>query len=181
MDRGLGTRQFVDLFVSTEPDLQVGTNFVRGYRALQVRLPRLLFGQGPSGILRVGRHEAGASGLASISRTHTGASPAQSLRASGQGRAVQMQRDVPDADRHRKLGQDRPRLDVHYPPLSELKYLLLNFTTLANQLARYKLAEAGLSAFVQRTAGATTFVPPTESASLFVHYGVLVEEIKRYL
>ena len=39
-------------------------------RALQFRLPRILSGQGPSGILRVGRRESRATGLASVSRTH---------------------------------------------------------------------------------------------------------------
>jgi hypothetical protein len=40
--------------------------------------------------------------------------------------------------------------------------LLLNLTALANQLARYKLAEADVSAYLQSAAVATAFVPPTE-------------------
>ena len=60
--------------------------------------------------------------------------------------------------------------------LSELEYMMLNLTALSNNLARYKLAEADISAYVQSAAGATTFVPPTESACLFVQYDVFFEE-----
>ena len=62
--------------------------------------------------------------------------------------------------------------------LHELEYLLLNLTSLANQMTRYILAEADVSAYLQSAAGATTFVPPKESACLFVQYDVLFEEIK---
>ena len=65
--------------------------------------------------------------------------------------------------------------------LHELKYLLLNLTTLANQMARYKLAEADVSAYVQITAGAMSFVPPKESSCLYVRYDVLFEEINKYV
>jgi hypothetical protein len=52
--------------------------------------------------------------------------------------------------------------------LRELEYLVLNLTALANQMARYKLAEPGVSAYVQSAAGATTYVPPNESSCLNV-------------
>jgi len=65
--------------------------------------------------------------------------------------------------------------------LPELDYLMLNLTVLPNQLARYKLAEAYVSAYVQNVVGATTFVPATESACIFVQYDVLFEEINGYL
>ena len=52
--------------------------------------------------------------------------------------------------------------------LHELEYLVLNLTTLPNQMARYKLAEADVLAYVQSAAGATSFVPPKESACLYV-------------
>jgi hypothetical protein len=65
--------------------------------------------------------------------------------------------------------------------LHELENLVLNLTTLAHQMARYKLAEVDVSAYVQSAAGATTFVPPKESACLFVQYDVLFGEINKYL
>jgi len=46
--------------------------------------------------------------------------------------------------------------------LHEFEYLVLNLTTLANQMTRYKLAEAEVSAYVQSIATAKTFVPPKE-------------------
>ena len=45
------------------------------------------------------------------------------------------------------------------PKLHENEYLLLSLTTLANQLAK-----ADVSAYVNSDTGATTVVPPTESA-----------------
>ena len=45
--------------------------------------------------------------------------------------------------------------------LPELEYLLFNLTALANQLGRYKLAEANISAYLQSAAKALAFVPPT--------------------
>jgi hypothetical protein len=65
--------------------------------------------------------------------------------------------------------------------LPELEYLPINLTTLANQLARYKLAEDNVCAYAQSAAGATTFVHPTEPACRFVQYDVLFEEINRYM
>ena len=52
--------------------------------------------------------------------------------------------------------------------LPKFEYVILNFTELSNQLARYKLSEADVSAYVQSAAGATTFVPSTESACHFM-------------
>jgi hypothetical protein len=72
---------------------------------------------------------------------------------------------------------DRP-----WPPSGdELEYLVLNLIALANQMARYKLAEADVSVYVQSAAGATTFVPPNQSACLYVQYDVLFEEINKYI
>ena len=52
--------------------------------------------------------------------------------------------------------------------LHELEYLVLNLTTLANQMAWYRLAEADVSAYVQIAVRAATFVPPKESSCLYV-------------
>ena len=65
--------------------------------------------------------------------------------------------------------------------LSVFKYMLLNFSTLANQLTRYKLAEADVTAYVQSAVEATVFFPPTESACPLVQYDVLFEGIDKYL
>jgi hypothetical protein len=46
--------------------------------------------------------------------------------------------------------------------LHELEYLMRNLTTLANQLARYKLAEADVLTYAQSVGGATNFVPPSK-------------------
>ena len=62
---------------------------------------------GPSGSLPTGRREASATDTVSHYNPHTSSSPAQTVRAYGQRRAVKVQRDVPDADRRRKLRQDR--------------------------------------------------------------------------
>jgi hypothetical protein len=58
---------------------------------------------------------------------------------------------------------------------------VLNLTALVNQLARFKMAEADVSAYLQGAAGAAFFVPPPESACLSVQYDVLFEEINGYL
>jgi hypothetical protein len=63
----------------------------------------------------------------------------------------------------------------------ELEYVVLNLTALANQMARYQLAEADLSAYVHSGAEATTFVPPNQSACLYVQYDVLFEKINTYI
>jgi hypothetical protein len=65
--------------------------------------------------------------------------------------------------------------------LHELQYLVLNLTTLANQVARFKLAAADVSAYVQIAVGAVNFVPPKESSILYVQYDVLFEEINKYV
>jgi hypothetical protein len=57
--------------------------------------------------------------------------------------------------------------------LPELEYLVRNLTTLANQLARYKLAEADVLTYAQSVVGATCFVPPKEQTCIFVQYDVL--------
>jgi hypothetical protein len=74
------------------------------------------------------------------------------------------------AENSARIALDRSSVSLRLP---ELEYLLLNLTTLANQLARYKLAEADVSAYVQSAAGATTYVPSTESLCSFVQYDVL--------
>jgi hypothetical protein len=57
-----------------------------------------------------------------------------------------------------------------------------NLTTLANQLARSKLAEAYVWTYAQSVGGATNFVPPPkEQACVFVQYDVLFEEINNHL
>ena len=61
--------------------------------------------------------------------------------------------------------------------LPEIECLLLNLTVLTNQLERYRLAESDVSEYVQSAAGETAFVPPKETAYLFVLYDVLFEEI----
>ena len=57
--------------------------------------------------------------------------------------------------------------------IHELEYLVLNLTTVANQMARYRLREADASAYVQIAVGAATFFPPKESLCLYVQYDVL--------
>jgi len=63
--------------------------------------------------------------------------------------------------------------------LHDLEYIVLNLTTLANQMARYRLAEADVSAYVQIAAGAASFVSPKESSCLYMQYNVLFEEINK--
>jgi len=58
---------------------------------------------------------------------------------------------------------------------------VLNLTTLANQVARYRIAEADVSTYVQIAAGAVSFVPPKESSCLYVQYDVLFEDINKYV
>jgi hypothetical protein len=62
--------------------------------------------------------------------------------------------------------------------LPELEYLVLNLNPLPSQLARYRLAESDVSAYVQSATGTTA---SKESACLFVQYDVLFEEINGYL
>ena len=54
---------------------------------------------------------------------------------------------------------------------------MLNLTALWNQLARYKPAEADVTAYVQSATGATTFVPTTESAAFLCN---MMYSLKRY-
>jgi hypothetical protein len=66
--------------------------------------------------------------------------------------------------------------------LLELEYLVRNITTLANQLARYKLAEADMLTYAQSVVRPGSFVPPPkEQACIFVQYDVLFEDINKYL
>jgi hypothetical protein len=93
-----------------------------------------------------------------------------------------VQRDVfPDVDRRGNLGQDPLDQTSVTFRLHGLVSLVLNLTTLANQIARHKLAETDVSAYVQSAARATTFVPPKQSASPFVQNDVLFEEINEHL
>jgi hypothetical protein len=77
--------------------------------------------------------------------------------------------DVQDADRCEHLDQDRFRTSLHSSQA--------NLPVLANQRARYRLAESDVSDHVQSAAGATAFIHPKEDAFLFVQYDVLFEEI----
>ena len=56
----------------------------------------------------------------------------------------------------------------------------MNLTALANKMARFKLGEADVSTYVHSEAGAMTFVPPKQSACVYVQYDVLFEEISKY-
>ena len=62
-----------------------------------------------------------------------------------------------------RIALDRTSVTLKLPVF---EYLVPNLTTLANQLALYKLSETEVSAYVQSAAGETTFVPRTESAFL---------------
>jgi len=62
-------------------------------------------------VLRVGQCEASATSLVSVSRPHTSVPPTLPVQASGLGIAVQVQRDVPNADRCGKLRQNCSRSD----------------------------------------------------------------------
>jgi hypothetical protein len=83
------------------------------------------------------------------------------------------------------VAENSARITVDHTTLTlrlhELEYLVLNLTTLANQMTRYELAEADVSAYVHSAAGATTFVPRNQSACLYVQYDVLFEEINKYI
>jgi len=74
-----------------------------------------------------------------------------------------------------------PTLAEFSAKLPELEYVLLNFTTLANQLARYKLVERDVSTYAQSAAGATTFVPPIMWVCQYVQHDVLFEEFNNAL
>jgi hypothetical protein len=72
-----------------------------------------------------------------------------------------------------KITLDHASLTVR---LHELEYLVLNLTTLANQLA-----EADVLTYVQSAAVATTFVSSKESEFLCVQIDFLFEEINKYV
>jgi hypothetical protein len=66
--------------------------------------------------------------------------------------------------------------------LHELEYLMRNLNTLANQVARYKLAEADALTYAQSVVAAAKFVPPPkEQACVFAQYDELFEEINKNL
>jgi hypothetical protein len=65
--------------------------------------------------------------------------------------------------------------------LHELQYLVLNLTTLANQVAWYKLAKADVSGYMQIEVGAVSYVPPKGPSCLYMEYEVLFEEINKYV
>ena len=48
-------------------------------------------------------------------------------------------------------------------------------------MARYRLAEADVSAYVQIAVGATSFVSPKDSSCLYVPYDVRFVEINKYV
>ena len=60
--------------------------------------------------------------------------------------------------------------------VGELKYMLLNMSTLVRQLARYTMAEKDVSEYVHSSTASSSFVTPKETASLFVQYDVLFDE-----
>ena len=73
-----------------------------------------------------------------------------------------------------KLTMDRTSITLK---VGELKYLLLNMSTLVRQLARYTMAENDVSGYVHSSIASSSFVAPKETASLFVQYDVLFDEI----
>ena len=60
--------------------------------------------------------------------------------------------------------------------VGELKYVLLNMSTLGRQLAQYKMAEKDFSEYVHSSTASSSFVSPKETTSLFVQYDVLSDE-----
>jgi hypothetical protein len=69
------------------------------------------------------------------------------------------------ANNYAKVIFDHSSITLRLP---ELEYLVRNLTTLANQLARYKLAEADVLTYARGVVGATSFVPPPkEPACIF--------------
>ena len=61
--------------------------------------------------------------------------------------------------------------------VGELKYLLLNMLTFVRQLARYTMAEKDVSEYIHTSIAPASFVAPKDTASLFVQYDVLFDEI----
>jgi hypothetical protein len=77
-------------------------------------------------------------------------------------------------DNSSRIALDRTSFNLKLP---EIEYLLLNPTALYNQLARYWLAEPDVTEYVHSAAGTTAFVPPKDSACLFVQYVILFDKI----
>jgi hypothetical protein len=73
-----------------------------------------------------------------------------------------------------KFTMDRRSLTLK---LGGLKYLQLNMSTLVRQLARYTMAEKDVSEYVHSSIASSSFVAPKETASLFVQYDVLFDEM----
>jgi hypothetical protein len=61
--------------------------------------------------------------------------------------------------------------------VGELTCLLLNMSTLFRQVALYTMAEKDVSEYVYSSTASSSFVAPNETASLFVQYDVLFDEI----
>ena len=73
-----------------------------------------------------------------------------------------------------KVTMDRRSITLK---VGELNYLLMNLPTLVHQLARYSMAEKDVGKYVQISTASSSFVAPKETASLFVQYDVLFDEI----
>lgn len=73
-------------------------------------------------------------------------------------------------DNSSRIALDRTAFNLKLP---EIEYLLLNPTAPYNQLARYWLAERDITEYAQSATGANAFVPPEDSACLFVQYDIL--------
>ena len=138
-------------------------------RSFQVRLPGLLPKQGLPGFLRVGWGKADASNLASISHPPLAfhlPKLCEHLLRGEQYKCKEM------SFRMQSVAENLARIVLDHMSITlrlhELEYLVLNLTTLANQMAWYRLAEADVSAYVQIAVRAATFVPPKESSCLYV-------------
>jgi hypothetical protein len=128
---------------------------------------QILSEQGLSGILRVVRCKASASSLApSLIPTLVLHLPklCEYLVRGKQYTCNKMSfRMQTVAEKLARITLDHASLTLR---LHELVYLVLNLTSLANQMGRYKLAEADVLAYVQSAAGAATFIPPKEAVCL---------------
>ena len=82
------------------------------------------------------------------------------------------------AEHYTRIALDRTSVTLKRP---ELEYLILNLTALLNQLARYKLDTADVSACVLSATVATTFFPAAECVCFFNKNDVVFEEVKGYL
>ena len=61
--------------------------------------------------------------------------------------------------------------------VGELKYLLLNMSTLVRHLGRLTMAEKDVSEYVHISIASSSFVAPKETVPFFVQYDVLFNEI----